>query len=240
MQDEWGAILIAYSLASQRYQNSRGQFSFQDHRFYGWIHRQPIDNNKSAPQKSLLSLSSSTPQENMITFGHFPKYALPSTIPNSSLFTKCRQISSGIYQNSQGQFSFQDHRFYGGGYADSQSKIINRHPKSPSNPFQVPPQENMITFGHFPKYALPSSIPNSSLLTECHYIASGRYQNSQGQVLFQDHRFYRGGYTEGQLTIIMLKSWGIPTPRNRHYQVLANSRLSVTPRIPGYRVLGRP
>jgi hypothetical protein len=38
----------------------------------------------------------------------------------------------------------------------------------------------------------------------------------------------------------MLKSLGIPTPRNLHYQVLANSRLSVTPRIPGYQLLGRP
>jgi hypothetical protein len=30
----------------------------------------------------------------------------------------------------------------------------------------------------------------------------------------------------------VLKSLGIPTPRNLHYQVLANSHLSVTPRIP--------
>jgi hypothetical protein len=53
---------------------------------------------------------------------------------------------------------FQDHRFYRGGYTDGQLMIINWHPKSLSNPFQVPPQENMITFDHFPKYALPSSI----------------------------------------------------------------------------------
>ncbi len=38
----------------------------------------------------------------------------------------------------------------------------------------------------------------------------------------------------------VLKFLEIPTPRNPHYQVLASSSLSVTPRIPGYQVLGRP
>jgi hypothetical protein len=38
----------------------------------------------------------------------------------------------------------------------------------------------------------------------------------------------------------VLKSLRIPTPRNPHYQVLANSRLSVTPHIPGYQVLSQP
>jgi hypothetical protein len=38
----------------------------------------------------------------------------------------------------------------------------------------------------------------------------------------------------------VLKSLGIPTPRNPHYQVLTNSHLTVTPRIPDYQVLGRP
>jgi hypothetical protein len=38
----------------------------------------------------------------------------------------------------------------------------------------------------------------------------------------------------------VLKSLGIPTPRNPHYQVLANSHLSVAPGIPGYQVLGQP
>jgi hypothetical protein len=43
-----------------------------------------------------------------------------------------------------------------------------------------------------------------------------------------------------KLALRVLNSLGIPTPRNPHYKVLANSRLSVTPRIPGYRLLDRP
>jgi hypothetical protein len=38
----------------------------------------------------------------------------------------------------------------------------------------------------------------------------------------------------------VLKSLGIPTPRNPHYQIMANSCLSVTPSIPGCQVLGQP
>jgi hypothetical protein len=44
---------------------------------------------------------------------------------------------------------FRDHLFYRGGYTDGQLMIMNWHLKSLSNPFQVPPQENMITFRHF-------------------------------------------------------------------------------------------
>ncbi len=149
--------------------------------------------------KSLSNPFQVPPQGNMITSGHFPKYALPSTIPISSIITKCHQIAPGRHQNSQGQFSFRDHIFYRGGYTDSQMTITNQHPKSLSNPFQVPPQENMIYFGNFSKYALPSTIPNLSLFTKCYQIASGRYQNSQGQFIFWDHRFYRGGYADLQL-----------------------------------------
>ncbi len=142
MQDEWGAILFASSLDSQRYQNSRGKFSFQNHRFYRGGYTDGQMTNINWHPKS-LSYSFQVPsQEIMITFGHFPRYALPSTIPNSSLFTKCHQITSGRYQNSQGQFLFRDHRFYRGGYTDSHLTYKNWHTKSLSSPFQLPPQEN--------------------------------------------------------------------------------------------------
>jgi hypothetical protein len=75
---------------------------------------------------------------------------------------------------------------------------------------------------------IPKPLQRCTVLWYHHYLQHPGY--TQLEETMKAAMYWKGMHT----TIRLLKSLGIPSPRNPHYQVLVNSHLSVTPCIPCY------